>query len=76
MMTIQDLFNIVGNKMANEAKKSIIRNNFPPQVAKQMCGAIDLNEMAELIKKMNEWQEEQNKQQQVIQSFLQQYNNR
>ena len=28
MITPQDLFNIVGNKMANEAKKSIIRNNF------------------------------------------------
>ena len=76
MMTIQDLCNIVGNKMANEVKKSIIRNNFPPRVAKQMCDAIDLNEMEELIKKMNEWQEEQNKQQQAIQSFLQQYNNR
>ena len=76
MMTIQDLYNIVGNKMANEVKKSIIRNNFPPRVAKQMCDAIDLNEMEELIKKMNEWQEEQNKQQQAIQSFLQQYNNR
>ena len=41
-----------------------------------MCDAIDLNEMTELIKKMDEWQEEQNKQQQAIQSFLQQYNNR
>lgn len=75
-MTIQDLYDIVGNKMANEAKKSIIRNNFPPQVATQMCDAIDLNEMTELIKRMNEWQEEQNRQQQAIQSFLQQYYNR
>lgn len=75
-MTIQDLYDIVGNKMANEAKKYIIRSNFPPQVAKQMCDAIDLNEMTELIKRMNEWQEEQNRQQQAIQSFLQQYYNR
>ena len=33
MITIQDLYNIVGNKIANEAQKALIRNNFPPQIA-------------------------------------------
>ena len=32
MITIQDLYNIVGNKIANEAQKALIRNNFPPQI--------------------------------------------
>ena len=41
MITIQDLYNIVGNKIANETGKAIIRNNFPPQIAEQMCNAID-----------------------------------
>ena len=27
MITIQDLYNIVGNKISNELQKSIIRNN-------------------------------------------------
>ena len=76
MITIQDLYNIVGNKIANETGKAIIRNNFPPQIAEQMCNAIDCNEKAELLQKLDEWQESQNKQQQAIQSFLQQYYNR
>ena len=33
MITIQDLYNIVGNKIANEAQKALIRNNFPPPTA-------------------------------------------
>lgn len=41
MITIQDLYNIVGNKIANETGKAIIRNNFPPQLAERMCAAID-----------------------------------
>ena len=46
MISIQDLYNIVGNKIANEAQKTIIRNNFPPQIADQMCNAIDGQERA------------------------------
>lgn len=61
MITEQDLYDIIGNKMANEAKKSIIRNSFPPQVAKQMCDAIDSNEKAELIKRISEFQEKQSR---------------
>lgn len=76
MITTQDLFNIIGNKISNVVGKSIIRNNFPPQIAEQMCNAIDCNEKAELLQKLTEWQEFQNRQQQAIQSFLQQYYNR
>lgn len=47
MITIQDLYNIVGNKIANETGKAIIRSNFPPQIAEQMCRAIDGQERAE-----------------------------
>ena len=76
MITTQDLFNIVGNKISNEMGKSIIRNSFPPQIAEQMCNAIDCNEKAELLQKLSEWQESQKRQQLAIQSFLQQYYNR
>jgi hypothetical protein len=76
MVTTQDLFNIISGKIANEMGKSIIRNSFPPQIAEQMCNAIDCNEKAELLQKLSEWQEYQNRQQQAIQSFLQQYYNR
>ena len=76
MITTQDLFNIVGNKISNEMGKSIIRNSFPPQIAEQMCNAIDCNEKAELLQKLSEWQESQKRQQQAIQSFLQPYYSR
>ena len=76
MITVQDLFNIIGGKISNEMGKTIIRNSFPPQIAEQMCNAIDCNEKAELLQKLSEWQESQIRQQQAIQSFLQQYFNR
>ena len=80
MITTQDLFNIVGNKISNELGKSIIRNSFPPQIAEQMCNAIDSNEAAEhfsrLLREWNEWLESQQRQQHAIRSFLQQYYNR
>lgn len=77
MITIQDLNNIVSKKISNEAQKTIIRNNFPPQEAEQMCDAIDRNERAEhLVRFFKECMENQQKQQQAIQAFLQQYYNR
>ena len=58
MITIQDLYNIAGNKIASEAQKAIIRNNFSQHIAEQMCNAIDGQERAEhfqrLLKEMNE----------------------
>ena len=49
MITIQDLYNILENKIANEVQKTLIRNNFPPQIADRMCAAIDGHEKAELV---------------------------
>lgn len=77
MITIQDLYNIVGNKIANETGKEIIRNNFPPQIAEQMCNAIDGQERAEhfqrLLKEYNEWMQYQQRQQEAVQRFLREY---
>ena len=46
MITIQDLYNIVGNKIVNETGKTIIRKNFPPQIAERMCAAVDRFQLA------------------------------
>ena len=77
MITIQDLYNIVGNKIANETGKAIIRNNFPPQIAEQMCRAIDGQERAEhfrrLLREYNEWMQNQQLQQEMVERFLREY---
>lgn len=77
MITIQDLYNIVGNKIANETGKAIIRNSFPQQIAEQMCKAIDGQERAEnfqrLLKEYNEWMLNQQRQQETVQRFLREY---
>ncbi len=77
MITTQDLFNIVGNKISNEMGKTIIRNNFPPQIADQMCNAIDAHESADHFQRlMLEWIELQQRQQQIVQAFFSQYYNK
>ena len=77
MITIQDLYNIVGNKIANETGKAIIRNNFPPQIAEQMCRAIDGQERAEhfqrLLKEYSEWMMQQQRPQEMVERFLREY---
>ena len=77
MITIQDLYNIVGNKIANETGKAIILNNFPPQIAEQMCRAIDGQERAEhfqrLLREYNEWMQNQQRQQEMVERFLKEY---
>ena len=77
MITIQDLYNIVGNKISNELQKSIIRNNFPPQIAERMCAAIDGQERIEhfqrLLKEYNEWMVMQQRQQEAVRQFLREY---
>ncbi len=77
MVTIQDLYNIVGNKISNELQKSIIRNNFPPQIAERMCAAIDGQERIEhfqrLLKEYNEWMVIQQRQQETVLQFLREY---
>ena len=77
MITLQDLNNIVGNKISNETGKAIIRNSFPPQIAERMCAAIDGQERAEhfqrLLVEYNEWMLNQQRQQAAIQEFLRVY---
>ena len=77
VITIQDLYNIVGNKIANETGKAIIRNNFPPQIAEQMCRAIDGHERAEhfqrLLREYSEWMQSQQRQQEMVERFLREY---
>lgn len=77
MITINDLYNILENRIAIEAQKSIIRRNIPPQIAEKMCTAIDGNEKAEqfqrLLKEYNEWIVQQQSQQKAIRQFLMQY---
>lgn len=58
MITVKDLYDIVGNKLANETQKAIIRSNFPPQIAERMCDAIDGQEkMRHFIRFLNEYNE-------------------
>lgn len=77
MITVQDLCNIVGNKIGNEAQKNLIRNNFPPHIADQMCAAIDGKERVELFHRFlaeyNEWITQQQLQQEAVQEFLRRY---
>ena len=77
MITIQDLYNIVGNKISNETQKTIIRNNFPTQIAERMCAAIDGQEKMEhfirLLNEYNEWMLQQQRQQEAVIEFLRKY---
>ena len=76
-MTEQDFINIIGNKISNEMQKAIIRNNFQPQLADQLCKVIDSQEKADLLQKMmNEWVAYQQRQQLIYQAFIQQFNNK
>ena len=55
-------------------QKSLIRNNFPPQIAERMCDAIDGQEkMEHFIRFLNEYNEWMVQQQMVVQEFLRQY---
>ncbi len=77
MITIQDLYNIVGNKIAKEVQKTLIRNNFPHDIAEQMCNAIDGQERAEhfqrLLREYNVWMQNQQRQQEAVRRFLREY---
>jgi hypothetical protein len=74
-MTEQDFMNIIGNKISNEMQKAIIRNNFQPQLAEQLCNVIDSKEKADLFQRMmNEWYAYQLRQQQIFLAFLNQFN--
>ena len=77
MITIQDLYNILGNKISNEMQKAIIMNNFPPQIAERMCDAIDGQEKAEhfqrLLQEYNEWLMNQQRRQEIVERFMREY---
>lgn len=77
MITIQDLYNILGNRISNEMQKALIRNNFPAQIAERMCDAIDGQEKAEhfqrLLQEYNEWLMNQQRQREAVQKFLREY---
>lgn len=77
MIIIQNLYNIIGNKISNETQKTIIRNNFPTQIAERMCAAIDGQEkMEHFIRLLNEYNErmlQQQRQQETVMEFLKQY---
>ena len=61
-------------------QKSIIRNNFPPQIAERMCSAIDGQKNADhfmrLLNEYNEWMVQQQRQQEALIEFLRQYRSR
>lgn len=71
IMTQQVFLNIIGNKISNEMQKAIIRNNFQPQLADQLCNVIDSHEAADLFHRMmNEWIDYQNRQRLILQAFM------
>ena len=80
MITVQDLYNIVVNKVSNETQKTIIRNSFPQHIAERMCSAIDVTENTEhfmrLLNEYNEWMMQQQRQQEAVIEFLRQYRSR
>ena len=77
MVTAKDFCDMIGNKMASEYGKSMIRNNFPPNIAEQLCDAIDRKDNADMfnriMKEYNEWLAQQQCQQQYFQQFLMQH---
>lgn len=77
MITTKDFCDIIGNKIASDMWKSLIRNNFPPQIAEQLCDAIDRKDNADMFNRImteyNEWLAEQQRQQQYLQQFLMQH---
>ncbi len=41
MITEKDLYDILENKISDEAQKAFIRNNFQQHIAGRMCAAVD-----------------------------------
>ncbi len=58
-------------------QKTLIRNNFPLQIAERMCDAIDDQEKVEqfqrLLREYNEWLINQQRQQAIVERFLREY---
>lgn len=77
MVTAKDFCDIIGNKIASDMWKSMIRNNFPSNIAEQICDAIDrkdnVDKFNRIMQEYNEWLAVQQRQQQYFQQFLMQY---
>lgn len=77
MITAKDFCDIIGNKIATDMWKSMIRNNFPPHIAEQICDAIDrkdsIDKFNRIMQEYNEWLADQKRQQQNLQQFLMQH---
>lgn len=74
MIIVKDLQDIIGKKVSNEIMKHMIKANMPLQIASQLCDAIDRQENSEhilrVLKEWNEWLDNQRKQQEQLQRFL------
>ncbi len=59
MVTVNDLFEISGNKMMNDIQKSFIRRIYSPDIAESLCASIDVHEKADGLKRFvreyDEW---------------------
>lgn len=77
MITTKDFCDIIGNKMASEIGKVMIRQSLPPHIAEQLCDAIDkkdgVDKFMRIMSEYNEWLAEQQRQQQYFQQFLLQH---
>ena len=70
-MTQQEIWNIIQDKIGNEALKKFIRRAYVPQIADILCRAIDAKEHADLFEKLyKEWLEYQKRQSDIIQAYL------
>ena len=71
MITAEDFCDIIGKKIASDMWKSLIRNNFPPHIAEQLCDAIYRKDSADkfnrIMQEYNEWLAAQQRQQQYLQ---------
>lgn len=70
-MMQQEIWNIIQNKIGNEALKNFIKRTYVPQIADLLCRAIDAKEHADLFEKLyKEWLEYQKRQNDIIQAYL------
>ena len=70
-MTQQEIWNIIQDKIGNEALKNFIRRAYVPQIADLLCRAIDAKEHADLFETLyKEWLEYQKRQNDIIRRYL------
>ena len=52
MITAKDFCDIIGNKIANDVLKSMIRYSYPPHIAEQFCDAIDRKDCVDMFNRI------------------------